>query len=178
MAERTQTSDVPPPPNVAPGKQTREQNAEPLLIHGDEPPDRGFLREHPIKSVFGFLILVALIVGAILFWKYSQTFESTDDAFIDGHTHYISPRISGTINKVLVVENQFVQQGQLLAEIDPSDYQVAFERAQADAAQARAQIRSQRPAIPITTTTSQSSISATEADISNAQAAKIGRAHV
>ena len=116
-------------------------------------------------------MLVALIVGGFLFWNYSQTFESTDDAFIDGHTNYISPRISGTVTNVRVVENQFVKEGQVLAEIDPSDYQVAFERAQADVAQAQAQIRSESPAVPITATTSQSSITSTEADISNAQAA-------
>ncbi len=115
-------------------------------------------------------MVAGLIVGGFLFWNYSQTFESTDDAFIDGHTNYISPRISGTISNVLVVENQFVKAGQMLAEIDPSDYQVAYERARADVAQAQAQIRSQSPAVPITATTNQSSITSTEADISNALA--------
>jgi membrane fusion protein (multidrug efflux system) len=156
MADRTQAPDV--APDRAPLK-TREQDVE-----------RGFLREHPIKTLLGLIVLAGLIVGGFLFWNYSQTFESTDDAFIDGHTNYISPRISGTISNVLVVENQFVKAGQMLAEIDPSDYQVAYERARADVAQAQAQIRSQSPAVPITATTNQSSITSTEADISNALA--------
>jgi membrane fusion protein (multidrug efflux system) len=136
----------------------------------EEPEERGFFREHPIKAILGLIIVAGLIVGGYMFWKYSQTYESTDDAFIDGHTNYIGPRISGTITKVNIVENQFVKEGEVLAEIDPSDYQVSYERAAADAAQAQAQIRSLTPNVPITATTNQSSISATEADISNALA--------
>ncbi len=167
MADRTQTPEA-PPPEAAPPK--GQDAGRPVHKTTEEPPDRGFLREHPIKSVIGLIVLGALIVGGFLFWNYSQTFESTDDAFIDGHTNYVSPRISGTITSVLVSENQFVKEGQLIAEIDPSDYEVALERAQADAAQAQAQIRTENPAVPITATTNQSSISSGEADISNAQA--------
>ncbi|HEY3835145.1 MAG TPA: HlyD family secretion protein [Bryobacteraceae bacterium] len=163
MAEQTQA-----PPDPASKAQEREHvHATPAV----EPPDRGFLRTHPIKAGIGFLVLAGMIVGGFLFWRYSQTFEDTDDAFIDGHTNYISPRISGTITNVTVVENQFVKAGDVLAEIDPSDYQVAYERAQADLAQAQAQIRSQSPAVPITVTTNESSITSTQADINNAQAA-------
>jgi membrane fusion protein (multidrug efflux system) len=152
------------------------QSPAPPKQHGaelkniEEPPERGFFREHPIKSVIGLLVLTAIMVGGYLFWQYSQTYESTDDAFIDGHTNYIGPRINGTITKVLVVENQFVKEGDLLAEIDPADYQVSYERAAADVAQARAQIKSLTPNVPITATTNQSSITSTEADISNALA--------
>ncbi len=138
--------------------------------HIDEPPERGFFREHPIKSIVGLIVVAALLVGGYMFWQYSQTFESTDDAFIDGHTNYISPRIAGTITKVNVVENQFVKEGDVLAEIDPADYQVSYERAAADVAQAQAQIKSLTPNVPITATTNQSSITSTEADISNAEA--------
>jgi membrane fusion protein (multidrug efflux system) len=133
--------------------------------HIEVPPERGFFREHPIKSIVGLLVLAGMIVGGYRFWQYSQTYESTDDAFIDGHTNYIGPRINGTITKVLFVENQFVKEGDVLAEIDPSDYQVSYERAAADVAQAQAQIRSMTPNVPITATTNQSSITSTEADI-------------
>jgi membrane fusion protein (multidrug efflux system) len=162
MAEQTQA-----PPDPALTTEARGRANPPV----EEPVKRGFLREHPIKAGIGFLVLVGMIVGGFLFWNYSQTFEDTDDAFIDGHTNYLSPRIAGTITNVRVVENQFVKEGDVLAEIDPSDYQVSYERAQADLAQARAQIRSENPAVPITQTTSQSSITSTQADISNAQAA-------
>jgi membrane fusion protein, multidrug efflux system len=169
MADQIQAPEAPPQA----GDQPKQPAAPPRDQRkpADPPPDRGFLREHPIKAIIGFLVLIALLVGGFLYWKYSQTFESTDDAFIDGHTNYISPRISGTVIKVMVTENQFVKEGQVLAEIDPADYQVAYERAQADAAQAQAQIRSQNPAVPIATTTTQSNITGAESDIANAQAA-------
>jgi membrane fusion protein (multidrug efflux system) len=167
MADRTQAPDAPPETANQP------KPPEPAKDHRhpvQEPPSRGFLREHPIKAGIGFIVLVAAIVGGFLYWNYAQTFESTDDAFIDGHTNYISPRIAGTVINVMVQENQFVKEGQVLAEIDPADYQVAYERAQADVAQAQAQVRSQNPAVPISATTSQSSISSTESDVANAQA--------
>ena len=164
MAETTTRA-----PEAAPTKGQDGQRA--VHTHPMEPPPRGFLREHPIKSGIGFLLLTAMIVGGFLFWRYEQTFESTDDAYIDGHTNYISPRVAGTITKVFVSDNQTVKAGDVLAELDPSDYQVAYERAEAGVAQALAQVRSQSPEVPITTTTNQSSITSTEADISNAQAA-------
>lgn len=167
MADRTEAPDIP----------LRKAQGDPQPIRSpqreaaEDAPSRGFLREHPIKSAIGFVVLVGVITGGFLVWSYWQTFETTDDAFIDGHTNYISPRIAGTISNVLVVENQFVKASDVLAEIDPADYQVAYERAEADLAQAQAQVRSQNPAVPITATTSQSSITSTEADINNAQAA-------
>ncbi len=163
MAE-TQT---PAPPEATQGK---PQNSQPERKPIDVPRDRGFFREHPIKSIIGLVVVAGLLIGGYMFWKYSQTFESTDDAFIDGHTNYIGPRVSGTITKVNVVENQFVKEGEVLAEIDPADYQVSYERAAADVAQAQAQIKSLTPNVPITATTNQSSITSTEADIANAQA--------
>jgi membrane fusion protein (multidrug efflux system) len=162
MAETTQAPELTPP------KQKGDERT--VHTHPPEPPERGLLREHPIKAAIAFIVIIALIVGGYLFWQYSQTFESTDDAYIDGHSNYISPRIAGTITKVMTSENQFVKAGQVLAEIDPSDYQVAYERAQAGVARAQAQIRSESPEVPITTTTNLSSITSTEADISNAQA--------
>jgi membrane fusion protein (multidrug efflux system) len=154
----------PAPPKQPPSTPPAEHK------HPEVPPSRGFFREHPIKAVIGLIVLAALFIGGYLFWKYSQTFEDTDDAFIEGHTDYLSPKISGTIVKVNVVENQFVKEGDVIAEIDPADYQVSYERAAADAAEAQAQIKSLTPNVPITVTTNQSSITSTEADLSNAEA--------
>jgi len=177
MADRTQAPEVAPPGGAAPAKDPPKGQDSPRIIVPHPEPDRGFLREHPIKAFIGLLVVAGLLVGGFLFWNYSQTYESTDDAFIDGHTNYIGPRIAGTVSNVLVTENQFVKEGQVLAEIDPSDYQVAFERAQADVAQAQAQIRSESPAVPITNITSQASISSTEAEISNALASIASAEH-
>ena len=170
MADSTPSTAAPPAPN-------REQPQRTVHTHEDIPPERGFFREHPIKSILGLLIVAGILVGGFLFWNYSQTFESTDDAFIDGHTNYVSPRIAGTVSNVMVVENQFVKEGQVLAEIDPSDYQVSYEQAAADVARAQAQVRSQTPGVPITNTTNRSAITSTEADIANAMAAIASAEH-
>src|SRR5579872_7535235 len=84
------------------------------------------------------LLALALVVGVIFIWHYYSLRESTDDAQIDGHIDPISARISGTALNVLHDENELVQAGTLLVELDPKDYQVAVERARADLADAEA----------------------------------------
>ena len=72
-------------------------------------------------------------------WRYFSSYESTDDAQVDGHLMPLSARISGYVTKVNVDDNQYVQAGTVLVEIDPSDYQVALDQAQANLADAEAQ---------------------------------------
>ena len=74
--------------------------------------------------------LVALVVVAIWAWwyLYSLGYESTDDAQVDGHLNPIAARIDGTIKAVHVDDNQSVQAGALLIELDPSDDEVALHR--------------------------------------------------
>jgi len=79
------------------------------------------------------ILLVALIVagGAAGFWMWykNQVEITTDDAFIEGHIHNISPRIPGQVRSVLVQDNQPVHQGDLLVELDPADYQAQVDYA-------------------------------------------------
>ncbi len=83
-------------------------------------------------------VLIFLVVGACLFYWHSTFTEDTDDAQIDGNLYQVSSRVTGQVIKVYVDDNQKVQAGQLLAEIDPKDYQVALEQAQANLASAQA----------------------------------------
>ena len=74
-----------------------------------------------------------LLVGGYFAYQYFASYESTDDAQVDGHLMPISARIPGYIIRVNVDDNQYVQQGAVcFAEIDPHDYQIALEKAQAD----------------------------------------------
>ncbi|HWR53852.1 MAG TPA: HlyD family secretion protein [Bryobacteraceae bacterium] len=139
-----------------------------------EPPPplrRSFIREHPVGAAAGLILFIAALAAAFLYWTYAQTFEDTDDAQIDGHLNAISTRIDGTVAAVHVVENQYVNQGDLLVELDPRDAEVALQRAQANLAQAQAQIRVEAPSVPITTATTQTSIATTTAGVVNAEAA-------
>jgi membrane fusion protein (multidrug efflux system) len=89
-------------------------------------------------------ILTVLVAAAVAApgWRYLSSYEDTDDAQIDGHIIAVSSRINGTIANVYVVDTQSVREGQLLADIDPSDYVVAVEDARAKLAQTKAQVES------------------------------------
>ncbi len=92
-----------------------------------------------------------LVIGAATGWAvYSQGYESTDDAQVDGHLNVVSSRISGTTASVHVVENQLVEAGQPLVDLDPSEQKVAYAQAKAQYDQAVAQLNTQRPSIGIT----------------------------
>ncbi len=83
-----------------------------------------------------FLVLLVLAVGAVspFAWSYLQSYESTDDAQIDGHIDPLSSRINGTVISVHAEDNDRVKAGELLVEIDPRDYQIAVENAAANLA--------------------------------------------
>ena len=113
------------------------------------------------------LFLVPFIVLAVLFswWLYARRFESTDDAQIDGHLNAISARISGTVLYInpKVENNQYVEAGTLLVELDPNDYQAALDHAEADLVTREAEARSAGVNVPITHTSAFSRLRLAEA---------------
>jgi len=93
--------------------------------------------QRPLLMAGLLVATVVIVAGGIGWWLYARQFESTDDAFIDGYTVQLAPKISGYVEKLLVQDNQFVHKGDLLLQIDPRDYEVAL--ADADAAEASAE---------------------------------------
>jgi membrane fusion protein, multidrug efflux system len=92
-----------------------------------------------------------LAVGAATAWAvYSQGYESTDDAQVDGHLNVVSARISGTTAAVYVSDNQTVEAGQPLVDLDPSEQEIALAQTKAQYDQAVAQLNAQRPSVGIT----------------------------
>jgi membrane fusion protein (multidrug efflux system) len=110
-----------------------------------------------------------LIVG-IFAYRYFTSYESTDDAQVDGHINSISARVSGHVVKLNVQDNQYVQAGTVLVEIDPADYQVAYDKAKADFADAQAAAVAAGVTVPITSVNTSSQVSASEADVQSARA--------
>jgi len=111
---------------------------------------KGFIQKIGGKRtliIVGMVILLIIIFFGVRYWMYASSHETTDDAYTAGHTHQISPRISGTIEKVLVDDNWYVEAGQPLVRLDPSDNQVALERAQAQLKQSEGQAWQARAAI-------------------------------
>ncbi len=111
-----------------------------------ETPNQGLLagRGRPLALVA--LALVAII--AFFVW-HSSGRQSTDDAQMDGHITQVSSRVGGPILTLNVKDNQFVEAGAVIAEIDPRDYQVAVERAKAELADAQANAAAATSGIPI-----------------------------
>jgi membrane fusion protein (multidrug efflux system) len=69
-------------------------------------------------------------VGATgCFWAWSRQHESTDNAFLEGHIVQVAARVPGQVLKVYVNDNQHVKKGDLLAEIDPADYEARLAEA-------------------------------------------------
>jgi membrane fusion protein (multidrug efflux system) len=137
--------------------------------NGDEEvaqPEKSSRRKFVVIAV-----LIFLVVGACLFYWHSTFSEDTDDAQIDGNLYQVSSRVTGQVIKVYVDDNQMVQAGQLLAEIDPKDYQVALEQAQANLASAQASLIQANVNVPITSTSVRTTLSTTGSDVQGAMAA-------
>ena len=83
-----------------------------------------------VRLIAGGVIVVAVVIG-VWVWL-SSGHESTDDAQIEGHVTQVAPRVGGTVLRVAVNDNQQVEPGAVLVEIDPRDYQIALEKAKAE----------------------------------------------
>src|SRR5438270_1245154 len=131
---------------------------------------REFRSRNPRFRMFLIVGIVVLLVAGFFLWRYFNSYESTDDAQVDGHLNPVSARVSGHVEKLLVTDNQYVQAGQALVQIDPSDYQVLVARAQADYDNALAAARSAGVNIPITTASAGGQLSSAAAEVASAQA--------
>ena len=121
------------------------------------------------KGIIAVVVLL-LVLGAVGIWWRSTYSEDTDDAQVNGHLIQISSRIAGQVIKVDVEENQKVNKGDEIAELDPSDYEVAVENAQAALDSAKANAMAAEVAVPITTVNTGSNLRSAGADVSGARA--------
>ena len=130
------------------------------------------------RSVTGILVFIGIVlvlaVGGWYLWKYLNSYESTDDAQIDGHINAISARISGHVSQVLVEDERYVKAGDVVVRIDPSDYQVAVAKAEADLADSEAALEGSRIDIPITATDTTSQLQTAHSSRMDASAAVRG----
>ena len=114
--------------------------------------------------------LLVLVAAGVYLWVRSMNRESTDDAQVDGHIIPMSSKIYGKISEVLVDDNQAVKKGQILARIDPSDYQVKVDQAQAAIAVALSQAQGADAGVPLVRETTSSDTSIAVAQLSSVQA--------
>src|SRR5580698_8909227 len=137
----------------------------------DDPLASAYPRKRSYKRWVIVVLLVVLAVGGAFLWHYLSGFESTDDAQVDVHLYPVSARISGYIQKVNVDDNQWVDAGSTLVEIDPKDYEVALARAQATLDASQATAKGLGIDVPVSSVDTSSQLKFTSSDIENAKAA-------
>jgi membrane fusion protein (multidrug efflux system) len=157
----------------------KETNSTPVARLQPEAPvedqkKRGIRRifnEHPAGArAAAFLLLAVVIVAGGLFLWNSLAWESTDDAQVNGHIMPLSARINGYVLEVPVIEGQLVHAGDVLVTIDPKDYKITLEQAQAMFEDAQASAASSRFNVPITSVTTQSNLDSASTAVANAEA--------
>jgi membrane fusion protein, multidrug efflux system len=116
-------------------------------------------------------VVVVLVLVALGIWWRSTYSEDTDDAQVNGHLIQISARIAGQVANVDVNENQFVERGAPIAELDPRDFEVAVENAEAALSSAKAAAAAAKVFVPITSVNTGSNLRSADADLSGARAA-------
>jgi len=133
--------------------------------------EQGGQTGYPGRRRLGIMILlvVLVVVGAFFYWR-STLVEDTDDAQINGHLIQISSRIAGQVVHVNVDENQYVNKGTVIAELDPRDFEVAVQSAEAALASARAAAQAAKVTVPITTVNTGSNLRSADADVQGAGA--------
>jgi len=159
MAEETASPSLPeaePPANSAPSAESKYSPAA---------------RRKRRRNLVIILAAIVVVVAGVFLWRYLSSYESTDDAQADVHLYPVSARISGYVLRVNVNDNQWVNKGDVLVEIDPTDYQVALTQAQANLANAEATARSLNITVPITFVNSATQLQFTASGIKDAGAA-------
>jgi membrane fusion protein, multidrug efflux system len=120
------------------------------------------------------LVIVAVGAAGFYLWRYFSTYESTDDAQIDGHIDAISSRIAGNVTEIHAEEEQYVNAGDVLVRLDPRDYEVALAKAEADLRDAEAALEGSRVDIPIVSTNTASQLTTAKSSKADATAFVLG----
>ena len=126
-----------------------------------------FFQQSRVRLLIGVVLVVVLAAGV---WAWTAAGrESTDDAQVDARVTQIAARVPGTVARVAVNDNQLVEAGTILVELDPRDYQVAVDKARAELADAEATALAARSTIPIASTTASSDVTTARGGIMQAQ---------
>jgi membrane fusion protein (multidrug efflux system) len=130
-----------------------------------------FMRQPRVRIGLGAIVLI--VIGLVIWYRVTAGRESTDDAQVDAHVTQIAARIGGTVARVAVTDNQLVEAGAVLVELDPRDFQVAVDKARAELADAEAAAQAAQSNVPITATQTTSNVTTARGGIAQAEAAVV-----
>src|SRR6202140_1883443 len=165
-----QTTQSPPNNAEKPAAERPASSIKPLPATEEDFHSRPSRTQSSGFRIGVVIAIIILLIAGFFAYRYFTSYESTDDAQVDGHVNSVSARISGPVLKLNVLDNQYVQAGTGLVEIDPADYQVAYERAKADFEDAQAAAAAAGVNVPITSVSTTSQMSSSEADVASARA--------
>jgi membrane fusion protein (multidrug efflux system) len=160
-AEKTERPSKPGEKEAKPGQKADAEGEK-----SSEKPRKGWLRRHPFLAVVGLVALLLAVAAGYLYWDHTSHFESTDDAFIAARQFAIAPKVAGYVTAVPVTDNQHVDKGGMVAQIDQRDYRVALAQAEAQVSGGEAGIHN----IDTQIATQDAQIAAAQAQVSQAQA--------
>jgi membrane fusion protein (multidrug efflux system) len=139
-----------------------EQEQKPIRI-GE------FLRTHWILTAVAAILIIIAVVAGTMWWLHARHFESTDDAFIDSRQFAVSSKVAGYVSDVKVTDNEKVNAGDLLVQIDDRDYRAALDQSEARLAEAQASVTNDDAQIAA----QQAQVTATEQQQAEAEAALV-----
>src|SRR3984885_11892874 len=160
-AEEPERQAEPAEKEAKPGQQPVAKEEKP-----DEKPRKGFLRRHPVLAPVALIALLLAAAAGYPYWDHTSHFESTDDAFIAARQFAIAPQVAGYVKAVPVTDNQHVNKGDTIAQIDQRDFLASLAQAQAQVAGAEAGIHN----IDAQISTQDAQSSAAQAQVGQAQA--------
>ena len=140
-------------------------------VNGADPTISTYPKRRSYKVWIFIVSFVVVAIGGVFLWHYLSGYESTDDAQVDVHLYPVSARVSGYVQAVHVEDNQWVDAGSTLVEIDPKDYEVTLARAEATLKTSEASAQSSDIDVPISSVDTSSQLKSTASDIGNSEAA-------
>jgi membrane fusion protein (multidrug efflux system) len=147
---------APPPPRGRSADEDQDKTKRPFY-------------RRPSTLIVVSLIIVGTIIG-VIYWLHARQFEETDDAFIEGTTLAISAKVPGTIQHVMVVDNQDVAAGQVLVQIDPRDVQARVDSAQAALDAAKSKLDAAKTNVDLTRANTGAALAQANAGVEQAKA--------
>jgi membrane fusion protein (multidrug efflux system) len=127
----------------------------------------GWTGQRRYQALIAIVIVIVVATGV---WLYATAGRDDDDAQVDAHVAQISARVSGTVLRVLVKDNQPTAANATLVEIDPRDYQIAVDKAKAELLDAEAAAQAAQSNVPITSTAAAGNVTSAQNSIDQAEA--------
>jgi membrane fusion protein, multidrug efflux system len=161
-------AEIPPPSLLETNPESAGQPPDFPETENEPPVRRAPGRRR--RLVIPGVIVVVVVMAGVAAWRYFSSYESTDDAQADVHLYPVSARVSGYVVRVNVEDNQWVEKGTVLLEIDPKNYEVAVAQAQANLLSAEGTAQSLHITVPITSVNTSSQLEFTASGIEDANA--------